>query len=84
MSGLHRTLKKAKPKELLHMKMSRKVDDTMIDATKSLSPDLPPEKSAIPMPDEEEIKRSRRRANAARGGGRASTILTGGDYETLG
>lgn len=33
----------------------------------------------IPMADEEEIKRNKRRANASRGGGRASTILTDGD-----
>ncbi len=33
----------------------------------------------LPMPDEEEIKRSRRRSASSRGGGRASTILTDGD-----
>jgi len=39
---------------------------------------------AIPMPDEEELRRKRRKANAARSGGRASTILTGGDSDQLG
>lgn len=38
----------------------------------------------IPMPDEEEIKRNRRRSNAARGGGRAATILSQGDGDRLG
>lgn len=38
----------------------------------------------LPLPDEEQLKRYWRRRNAARGGGRASTILTGGDSDTLG
>lgn len=37
------------------------------------------EETVMPMADEEEIKRSKRRANSARGGGRASTVLTEGD-----
>lgn len=40
---------------------------------------------AIPLPDEEEIRRNRRRGTASRGGGRASTILTsGGERERFG
>ncbi len=34
---------------------------------------------AIPLPDEEELERTRRRKNARRGGGRASTVLTEDD-----
>jgi hypothetical protein len=85
MSGLHKSMKKIKPKELLHMKMSRKVDDTMIDATQSLTPKMPVNNEpVIPMADEEEIRRNKRRGTAARGGGRAATILTGGDQDRLG
>ena len=36
----------------------------------------------IPLPDEEELARIRRRRNARRGGGRASTVLT--DEDRLG
>lgn len=32
--------------------------------------------AVIPLPDEEELERVRRRRNARRGGGRASTVLT--------
>lgn len=38
----------------------------------------------VPMPDEEEIKRNKRRGTAARGGGRASTILSQSDGDRLG
>lgn len=49
-----------------------------IGAAKSLrdKPKMPP---AIPMPDEELIRKSQRRATSTRKGGRASTILTGTD-----
>jgi hypothetical protein len=47
--------------------------------------DMTPDASAqaedpvMPMADEEEIKRSKRRSASARGGGRASTIFTDSD-----
>lgn len=82
MSGLHKTMRKIKPKELLHMKMSRKVDETMADSYSSLTPKVPEqeEERVIPLADEEELERIRRRKG--RGGGRASTVLT--DDERLG
>lgn len=81
MGGLHKTLRKAKPKEGLHNQMSRKVDETMIDTYSSLTPKMPAttEEPVMPMADEEEIKRSKRRTASARGGGRASTIFTDSD-----
>jgi hypothetical protein len=42
----------------------------------------PGETATIPLPDEEELERARRKRNAKRGGGRASTVLT--DDERLG
>lgn len=87
MSGLHKSVKKVMPKELVDP-INKKVMDENISTHESLSrrmnPELPPEEAAIPIPDEEEIKRSKRRGQSSRGGGRASTILTGGDQERLG
>lgn len=79
MSGLHKTMRKIKPKELLHMKMGRKVDETMADTYSSMTPKMPQqeEEKVIPLPDEEELERQRRRKG--RGGGRASTVLTSDD-----
>lgn len=37
------------------------------------------EEAVVPMADEEEIKRSKRRTASSRGGGRASTIFTDSD-----
>lgn len=79
MSGLHKTMRKIKPKEGLHMQVSRKVDESMADAYSSMTPKVPKqeEEKAIPLPDEEELERQRRRKG--RGGGRASTVLTSND-----
>lgn len=46
-----------------------------------MTPDAPAqaEEPVMPMADEEEIKRSKRRSTSARGGGRASTIFTDSD-----
>jgi hypothetical protein len=87
MGGLHKSIKKVMPKELVDP-INKKVMDENIRTHKSLSrrmdPQLPPEEAPIPMADEEEIKRNKRKGQSARGGGRASTILTGGDQEALG
>jgi hypothetical protein len=87
MSGLHKSVKKVMPKELVDP-ANKKVMDENISTHESLNrrmnPELPPEEAAIPMADEEEIKRNKRRGQSGRGGGRAATILTGGDQERLG
>lgn len=87
MGGLHKSIKKVMPKELVDP-INKKVMDENIRTHESLSrrmnPQLPPEEAPVPMPDEEEIKRNKRKGQSARGGGRASTILTGGDQERLG
>jgi hypothetical protein len=46
-----------------------------------MTPEMPAqaEDPVMPMADEEEIKRSKRRTASARGGGRASTIFTDSD-----
>jgi hypothetical protein len=45
-----------------------------------MSPEMPVnDEPVMPMADEEEIKRNKRRTASARGGGRASTIFTDGD-----
>ena len=46
-----------------------------------MTPDMPAQtpETVMPMPDEEEIKRNKRRTASARGGGRASPIFTDGD-----
>lgn len=46
-----------------------------------MTPDAPAssDEPPIPMADEEEIKRNKRRTASARGGGRASTIFTDSD-----
>lgn len=44
-----------------------------------MTPEMPAEEPALPMPDEDEIKRNKRRTASARGGGRASTIFTDSD-----
>jgi hypothetical protein len=65
--------------------MARKVNKEMENAYSSFTPEMPQSNEpAIPMADEEEIKRSKRRGVSGRGGGRASTILTGGDKDRLG
>lgn len=87
MTRLHKTISKAIPKET-RTPLDKKISEENISTHESLSnrmnPQLPPEEAPIPMPDEEEIKRNKRRGQSSRGGGRAATILTGGDQERLG
>jgi hypothetical protein len=91
MTGLHKTANKVIPKEnwlLRANPAAKKINEENMRTHESLNarmnPERPPEEAPIPMPDEEEIKRAKRRGQTARGGGRASTILTGGDQERLG
>lgn len=74
MSGIGKTVKKIIPKELRTLNPL----DSMLD---SLKPKMPSQEDSapIPMADEDEIRRNRRRSQSARGGGRASTILSDGD-----
>jgi len=87
MGGLHKSIKKVIPKEM-RSPLDKKIGEENIKTHESLNrrmnPELPEEEAPIPMADEEEIKRNKRRGQSARGGGRASTILTGGDQEALG
>lgn len=78
MSGLHRSAKKALPKEGLHSRAARKVNEEAEKAYSSMTPKMPQqeEEPAIPLPDEEELARIRRRKAAGRSGGRSSTVLT--------
>lgn len=70
-------LKKGKPWEAVKAegkqweKRGKKFDMTP-DTTQTEEP-------VMPMADEEEIKRNKRRTTSARGGGRASTIFTDSD-----
>ena len=76
MTGISRTLKKITPKEDYgHHKLAEVGEDTRL-VPKVKTPAAEP---AIPMADEEEIKRQKRRTASARGGGRASTIFTDSD-----
>jgi hypothetical protein len=87
MTKLHKTIKKVIPKEMrdpIDKKISKENIRTHESLERRMSPELPPEEAAIPMPDEEEIRRNKRRGQSSRGGGRASTILTGGDQERIG
>jgi hypothetical protein len=82
MSGIHKTLKKVIPKETVDP-INKKVMDENIRTHESLNrrmnPKMPEvgDDTVIPLPDEEELERVRRRKN--RGGGRASTVLTSDD-----
>jgi hypothetical protein len=83
MGGIHKTLKKWIPKEG-RSPVDRKIGDENISTHESLSRRMNPEmpvsnEPVMPMADEEEIKRSKRRTASARGGGRASTIFTDND-----
>lgn len=89
MSNIHRKIRKVVPKEWMKAhpiqdKVSKEGERTADSLHARMDPQLPPEEEPIPMADEEEIKRNKRKGQAARGGGRASTILTGGDKEALG
>lgn len=83
MTGIHKTIKKVIPKEM-RTPLDKKIGDENIKTHESLSRRLSPEMPAndepvMPMADEEEIKRNKRRNASARGGGRASTIFTDSD-----
>lgn len=52
--------------------------------TAHVSPRPPPEEAVIPLPDEEALGQAKRRQRSRRRGARASTVLTGGDDETVG
>ena len=89
MTNIHKTIRKVVPKEWMKAhpvqdKVSKEGVRTADSFQRRMNPELPPEEAPIPMPDEEEIKRNKRRGQSARGGGRAATILTGGDQEALG
>jgi len=90
MTKLHKSISKALPKEA-RTPLDKKISEENISTHESLERRMNPAASmegqdepVIPMPDEDEIKRSKRRGTAARSGGRASTILTGGDQDRLG
>lgn len=83
MSGLHKSVKKIIPKETVDP-INKKVMDENVSTHESLSrrmnPEMPASDEAVmPMADEEEIKRNKRRTASSRGGGRASTIFTDSD-----
>ena len=84
MSALHKSVRKRIPKELVDP-INKKVMDENISTHESLNrrmnPQMPSagDEPVMPMADEEEIKRNRRRTASARGGGRASTIFTDND-----
>lgn len=82
MGGLHKTVKKALPKEM-RTPLDKKIGDENIRTHESLNRRMNPEmptagdEKVIPLADEEELERQRRRKS--RGGGRASTVLTSDD-----
>jgi hypothetical protein len=82
MTGIHKTIKKIIPKEA-RTPLDRKIGEENIKTheslSRSLSPEMPEADPVMPMADEEEIKRNKRRTASARGGGRASTIFTDSD-----
>lgn len=77
MTGISRTLKKITPKEDYgHHKVAEVGEDTRLTPKVKTAEEEP----AIPLADEEELARVRRRQR--RSGGRSSTVLT--DDERLG
>lgn len=83
MSGIHKTIRKVIPKEA-RSPVDRKIGDehisTLQSVSKRMNPEMPAsDETVMPMADEEEIKRNKRRTASARGGGRASTIFTDSD-----
>ena len=80
MAGIHKSIRKATPKEIISP-AGKKVDAAVGDTWDSLNPKMPAasQEPVMPMADEEEIKRAKRRTASARGGGRASTIFTDSD-----
>ena len=76
MTGISRTLKKWTPKEhVVAHEVAKTGEETRL-VPKMPAATVDP---VMPMADEEEIKRNKRRTASARGGGRASTIFTEGD-----
>jgi hypothetical protein len=78
MTQLHKTINKVLPKEgrtPLDKKIAKENIRTHESLDKRMNPEMPAvDDTVIPLPDEEELERVRRRR--ARGGGRASTVLT--------
>ena len=87
MTGLARSItrwtKKATPKELPKDPLIKKTEQKSLDTNFMPRPPIAPAEAVIPLPDEEEIVRARRRRRAGRTG-RAATVLTGGDADTVG
>lgn len=88
MTGIHKTLNKVIPKEdpgLRANPIVKKVNKENLRTHESLdrtfNPEIPTQEETpvIPLPDEEEIKRQKRRSASMRGGGRASTVFTESD-----
>lgn len=79
MGGIDKSIRKWTPKELRSDPIGKKVDQEVKSTWESMSPEMPAAEAVMPMADEEEIKRNRRRTASARGGGRASTIFTDSD-----
>lgn len=79
--SIGRTNQKYLPKEG-QPPLDRKIDKAAQKVR--FGPRLPPEEPVIPLPDEDAIARARRRNRSRRAGGRASTVLSGGDDDTLG
>ena len=81
MTRLHKTVNKLAPKEL-RSPGERKLAEENISTHESLdrrmNPQMPTaeDEQAIPLPDEEELARIRRRRAAGRGGGRSSTVMS--------
>lgn len=83
MGGFHKSVKKVIPKEM-RTPLDKKIGEENIKTHESLSRRMSPEmpvddEKVMPMADEEEIKRNKRRNASSRGGGRASTIFTDDD-----
>lgn len=84
MTGIHKTVNKFAPKELRspgERKLAKENISTHESLDRRMNPEIPTalNEPIMPIPDEEELARSRRRKNARRGGGRASTVLTNED-----
>jgi hypothetical protein len=83
MSGFAKTVRKLPTEKLKAKLIGQKNYDkvhfagpALIKYNDSMKPPAQVEAPVVPLPDEEEIKRNKRRSVAGRGGGRASTILT--------
>lgn len=81
MGGIDKTIRKVTPKALRSDPLGKKVDKEVESTWDSMNPKMPAanDEPAMPMADEEEIKRNKRRSASSRGGGRASTIFTDSD-----